>query len=115
MHFFQQNASKARRKLALPLCQIRSGVSGPLQSHTSQPYRHPILVSFLPISTSTEDFLTQVQQIPAFLRDDNINEKMEYKTQLKHFKAMFQREQVVSSKITHAPRGLSVRHAKDNG
>jgi hypothetical protein len=40
---------------------------------------------------------------------------MEYDTQLKHFKAMFQHEQVMSSKIIHAPRGSSVRHAEDNG
>ncbi|GAQ92643.1 putative Transcription activator [Klebsormidium nitens] len=54
-------------------------------------------------------------KFPLFYEDDNIFEKLEYDTQLKHFKAMFQHEQVVSSKITHAPRGSSVRHAEDNG
>jgi hypothetical protein len=63
---------------------------------------------FLPLSHRYNKF-------PLFYENDDIHEKMEYDTQLKHFKAMFQHEQVLSSKITHAPRGSSVRHAKDNG
>ncbi|GAQ88550.1 putative Transcription activator [Klebsormidium nitens] len=54
-------------------------------------------------------------KFPLFYENDDIFEKMEYDTQLKQFKTMFQHEHVVSSKITHAPRGSSVRHAEDNG
>jgi hypothetical protein len=63
----------------------------------------------------TSDSRRRYNKFPLFYEKDDIHEKMEYDTQLKHFKAMFQHEQVVSSKITHAPHGSSVRHAKDNG
>jgi hypothetical protein len=42
-------------------------------------------------------------------------EKLTYQTQLRHFKTMFKQEGVLSTKLTHAPRGSSVRHAEDKG
>ena len=59
--------------------------------------------------------LCRYNKFPLFYENDDPTEKMKYDTQLDHFKRMFKEERVLSSKITHAPRGSSVRHAEDNG
>lgn len=53
--------------------------------------------------------------LPLFYEGDDVSRNVTYNTQLKHFKHAYREQEIVSSKLTHAPRGASVRHAEDNG
>ncbi|GAQ92565.1 putative Transcription activator [Klebsormidium nitens] len=52
---------------------------------------------------------------PLFYENDDVSRNVTYNTQLKHFKQAYGEQEIVSSKLTHAPRGASVRHAENNG